>query len=1000
MKKRSHEICFRNVSNDWDSALPLGNGRFGAMVFAQDHVLHIAFNHYDCYYHVLPKFNSGDDTTGQTFLDPARFIETYESLCAKADLVRAQGTPERSHYGRTLHPGSGNGRPSYRGASYPVGGELLLELDERVDGSHSCLTLKIEQARITFEAGTGEFCVKAELLAAREKDALLIQLSQTKDHLWKHVEAVIPESVGLTDYHVARTVTEVENRETGDTLKQLCMHTVYGEKSDSKGGFLQELVFCLNKRKETGSEIRLTATASLMPGEGKAAEQAVSLMNRQQEEQQRHQQYWQQFWSGTVTLPDKFLERLWYMQLYLLECSSGKGSGYPEQACGLSGLWDIRRPNMWGSMWYWDINIQSAFWGSYTAGHPELTKLFCDGYLAYEQEIRSYTKKVYGIEGWALDYPHTLYHCIQPWCAQFLWKYYEYSQDIEFLEKKAYPVFRDQIAFFKKLAKRDEQGIYHILYDISPEQGPVTKDSVITISCIRKLLQMGIRACEILHGPAQEREEMAEILAHLPAYPLTKDGSRYKDSAMVQDAVFLRHPSVLMPLFPAEEIGVDSSPETAAYWENTLKYAFENTETGTFGMGWLSAAAARLGKGKSALRILYEKGLDYVIHANGLAYEESERFLNCCHMTKPVHFLPVMMESAGGIVNAVNMMLLQTGSNGEIRVFPAVPEDGSDILDPIVQYKEDDPEAAGSYAPWKDVSFSGLLAPGGFRVSAQRRNGVTSFLKIKSSYGGPLKLLLPGSLSENGKDTFIEHRMKAGEILSWGTEESAAEQNGFHRHDFENQEVLTHQAARTHRRVFLGEDSNTKFYKAVDAFTCGYLLGNELRYCRTPYIFDFGPPGSEKDYNDAYPRQIVMTGRSVLYTGGPRRVGAEEYCTALGYGFQKKEEIRGVDRRKPDDLRRDFLEGTEPAVFLLSLAKGKYDLLIVCGDEEEASNSTVSLLQHGISLRTGYLPAGRYASMMLPFVLERDGKIQLQIAGTEGRKWKLNCMFVNKEFGL
>ncbi len=989
MEKRSHEICFRNVSNDWDSALPLGNGRFGAMVFVQDHTLHIALNHYDCYYHVLPKFNSGEDQSGQTFLDPARFIETYESLCAKADLVRAQDAPERSHYGRTLHPGNGNGRPSYRGASYPVGGELLLELDERVDMNHSCLALKIEQARITFEAGSGEFCVKAELIAAQGKDGLLIQLSQTKEKLWKHVEAGIPESVGLADYQVERTVTEAEDSETGGSLKQLCMHTVYGtQKSGSKGGFLQELVFCW----QTGLETRFTATASLMPGEGKAAAQAVGLMNRQQEEQRRHQQYWEQFWSGTVTLPDKFLERLWYMQLYLLECASGKGSHYPEHACGLSGLWDIRRPNMWGSMWYWDVNIQSAFWGSCTAGHPELTKLFCDGYLAYEQEIRSYTRNVYGVEGWALDYPHTLYHCIQPWCAQFLWKYYEYSQDMEFLEKRAYPVFRDQIAFFKKLAKRDEQGIYHILYDISPEQGPVTKDSVITVSCIKKLLQMGIQASEILRGPAQEREEMEELLAHLPAYPLTKDGSRYKDSAMVQDQVFLRHPSLLMPLFPAEEVGVDSAPEQVACWEHTLKYAFEHTETGTFGMGWLSAAASRLGKGTSALRILYEKGLDYVIHSNGLAYEESERFLNSCHVTKPVHYLPVMMESAGGIVNAVNMMLLQTGRHGEILVFPAVPEDGSDILDPIVQYKEDDHEVEGSYEDWKDASFSGLLAPGGFRVTAQRKHGVTSFLRIESRYGGPLKLLLPGSLSENGKDTILERVMQAGEILCWGTEERAALRGS----DF----VLSHQAARTHRRVFLGEDPNTKFYQSVDHFTCGYLLGNELRYCRTPYIFDFGPGEAEKDYNDAYPRQIVITGQAVLYTGGPRRVGAEEYSAALGYGFQRKGEIRGVDRRKPDDLRRDFLEGSEPAVFTISLAKGKYDLLIVCGDEEEASDSTVTLLRHGTSARTGSLPAGRYACMMLPFVQERDGNIQLQIASAEGRKWKLNCIFVNKEFGL
>lgn len=45
-----------------------------------------------------------------------------------------------------------------------------------------------------------------------------------------------------------------------------------------------------------------------------------------------------------VSIPDKLLEKLWYMNLYSLECSSGKGARLYQQACGLSGLWNIRQP--------------------------------------------------------------------------------------------------------------------------------------------------------------------------------------------------------------------------------------------------------------------------------------------------------------------------------------------------------------------------------------------------------------------------------------------------------------------------------------------------------------------------------------------------------------------------------------------------------------------------------------------------------------------------------
>ena len=119
--------------------------------------------------------------------------------------------------------------------------------------------------------------------------------------------------------------------------------------------------------------------------------------------------------------------------------------------------------------------------------------------------------------------------------------------------------------------------------------------------------------------------EIARLLQEMPEYARTKDGSRWKDSPLVQDEIFLRHPSVLMPVFPAEEVHMESPRQEREAAENTIRYASENTEAGTFGFEWIAAAAARMGAGESALRILYENGLDLMTHSNGLGYEESER---------------------------------------------------------------------------------------------------------------------------------------------------------------------------------------------------------------------------------------------------------------------------------------------------------------------------------------------------------------------------------------
>ena len=129
-----------------------------------------------------------------------------------------------------------------------------------------------------------------------------------------------------------------------------------------------------------------------------------------------------------------------------MECGSGAGGRHSEQACGLSGLWDIRRPCMWGSMWYWDVNIQTAFYGSFASNHMEQVKVFCDAFLSYREEAFRFAERIYGERGWALDYPHPLYNCIQPWCGLFLWQYYAYTQDTEFLREKAYPAFCGMLA--------------------------------------------------------------------------------------------------------------------------------------------------------------------------------------------------------------------------------------------------------------------------------------------------------------------------------------------------------------------------------------------------------------------------------------------------------------------------------------------------------------------------------------------------------------------------
>lgn len=956
----THRVCFDGVDNRWNTALPLGNGKFGAMVFFEERTLHIALNHYDCYYPILPRY--ARETAN-------RAAKTYRELCAQVDKAREEPDYERSHYLNTLNPAPPDSRPSYSTTSFPMAGEILLPLGPKMKPDNFSLVLNIEEAKVVFSATAQNKEVGCTIWIAQKSDGLFVQCRQSEPGLWGDAELVMPSERGMGGYSMSH----------GLEGKTHWLRSSFQPESELDPAHIITVETAL-----TAAEDYFVASVST----GSAVEQTRLFLNKLHELEAEHTEAWKAFWRSTVELPDKFLETLWHLHMYLIGCASGLGSAYPEQACGLNGLWDIRRPTLWGSMWYWDVNIQQAFWPVFSSNHLELAKLFCEGYLRYEQDAVQFAKDVYDADGWALDFPHALYNCIQPWCAQFLWQYYSYSGDMDFLRDTAYPVFQKQIRFFKQIARSDERGILHMDPDISPEQGPVTKDSVITIASIKQLLRYAVQAAESLARPAGEAEEYRQLLKALPEYARTADGSRLKDSALAPDDLFLRHPSMLMPIFPAEEVNRYSPEAVRDVMRNTLKYVSEHTETGMFGFGWIACAAARLGEGTAALRVLYEEGLDYILHSNGLGYEESERFINYCLVTKPPLYPPAMTEPTGGIVTAVNTMLLQ--SDEFIEAFPAIPDGHDDLWESKAEYRHLDGHLQGRYSKWEDCKFTGLLAPGGFEVSAERKAGKTNWIQVTATRKGPLSLLLPALLSPCGDQTIFTKDMESGEIVTFGV--PGETQSG------EVPRVQVRQAAFTHRRVYLGENRHTEFHRAVDAFTCAFRLGNAHQYPVTQYVFDFGIAAGEKNYDPVYRKQLFRTGKSLLFFGAPKRVGLDVYDGDAGYGFASLEGLAVQDRSAPDDMRRDFIEGSADCEFRIELPRGKYNLLVVSGDEEGESLTHLSLPDLYGKIPGEVMRAGRYQCRTIPFVHERDGVFRLELSTETSCMWKLNTLFLNKEY--
>ena len=979
-----HSVRFINQENSWKNALPLGNGVMGAMAFFQNNCLSLPMNHYEIYYNisdaVLPK-----DILAVTpeFDDPgAAHRETVERAGRNQP---QEGEPFLAyHYDKAKE--NAYAVAGFSG-SYPATGELRFELEDELAGQPSELRLDIEQATVRLQTGTLEvdtFIARQDLMVntvrGRGVRAIHLEYPANRDREYPDI------SFAQIDSHtVCWTVTiklseEKPFRFAGILRVAGAEVTLDGTTICLKNGDSTFTVL-------TGIFTEWNYASPLEEGLAKMAayEAGLSAITAQ------HQAYWQAFFDRSgICLPDKFLEKVYYINQYALDCSSGKDGIMKHHACGLNGLWDIRHPNLWGSMWYWDVNIQAAFAGVFSSNRLDLGKVFSDGLRTYVELAERYAKNMHGMNGAAIDYPYHFYYSTWPWCAQYLWSQYEYSLDKEYLKNDAYPVFLKLCRFATELFYYDEQrGEYVVYPDVSPEQGPLTHNSVITVASVKYMLKFTLEAAEILDDHDPLLEDIRRLYEHMPAYPTVTDdyGTRLLDSEDAPANMWIRHPSLLMPIFPTGEIDMDSDQSQKDMVLNTLRFLETHCEIGVFQVSWLAAVSARMGDGQRALRLLYEMGMDHLLRSNGLAAEENERFMNYCLIMRQPLYYPCMMEFTGEMLAAVNEMLMQS-NGGIIRVFPAMPT-GDRELDRMIRrgYSlHEFKDRFNEYPAWKDVRFDKLLARGAVEVSAELRNGQVQFIRILSRKGGKVRITSPYCLAAFGanEQNILELDTQAGQEYTFGT--------------YTARPCVTDDAVDTHltytkRRIFIGENEDTAYQRSLDSFTRDWYLGNARMSNHNVYKFDFGFD-YQKDYAKELPRQTFGTQERLLGTMGYNRLDTLPFTTLRGFGFAAEKDLQRVDRGGPDLLRQDFVEGSEPNEFWIEAPAGQYELFVVSGDAQEDSITKLSCSE-GITTGGKQVRAGQYQCKVIPVIHEQDGPIRLQLSTEPGSKWKLNLILMN-----